>query len=100
MVVVMHPDDEHNLLLLRKDLCGWRLVRRLTQEQMADSISAPRHTMGDLERGTPGAMTFCNLHKWARCLDFTLMWRFADLPACSTTPEMLMLDAMASSGKG
>lgn len=92
--------DERDLFMLRKDLAGWRVIRRLTIKEIGNKVHCCDHAMGDMERGRLGSLSFSNIQLWCKSLDLQLMYKFDGLALPIPTPEMELLDKMASSTEG
>lgn len=98
-MAVLHPDDMRQILVLRKDLAGWRAVARKTQMQTGrDGGLGSDHVISDMEGGNYGSFRMSNTQGFAAGVGQVFRWYVHGLPAPAYTAELTMMDTMASAG--
>lgn len=95
----LHPDDMRQIVLLRKDLAGWRVLARKTQMQTGrDGGLGSDHVVSDMEAGKYGSFRMSNTQGFAAGVGKKFCWYIHDLPRPAFTAELTMMDTMASAG--
>lgn len=99
--VELHPTDQRELVILRKDLIGWRHIQKLTQDALGVKSGMSGDVIGNLEAGPN--QTGCLLSLWqnaATGLGGKLVWNLDALPEPEVNDELKMLTVLAQTNPG